>query len=274
MRTLELGSNGQDVLDAQCALTGARLYSGDLDGFFGPQMQAAVTAFQKRKQLPVTAAVDAPTASALDLADLPPVRCAVQAITPELIAPLFSSTPLGNIHANLPYVLNALAAVNLCDKQMLLMALATIRVETEPFLPISEFQSRLNTSPGGRPFDLYDQRTDLGNQGPPDGANFRGRGFVQLTGRTNYDVYGQAVGQNLIDNPLLCHRPDIAAQLLAGFLETHESEIRNALAAKNLAQARRLVNGGSTGLVQFQQTFLAGSKLIPDLGTSVKRPAA
>ena len=36
---------------------------------------------------------------------------------------------------------------------MVLMALATIRAETESFEPISEGKSKFNTSPGGRPFD-------------------------------------------------------------------------------------------------------------------------
>ena len=66
---------------------------------------------------------------------------------------------------------------------MILMALATICAETGSFLPISEGQSHFNTSPGGHPFDLYDSRADLGNLGPPDGERFKGRGFIQLTGR-------------------------------------------------------------------------------------------
>ena len=46
----------------------------------------------------------------------------------------------------------------------------------------------------GAPFALYDDR--LGNQ-PGDGARFKGRGFVQLTGRYNYAKYGPVVGVDL-----------------------------------------------------------------------------
>jgi len=74
------------------------------------------------------------------------------------------------------------------------MALATIRAETESFHPINEGLSKFNTSPGGHPFDLYDHRTDLGNQGKGDGAKYRGRGYVKLTGRFNYQNYGAALG--------------------------------------------------------------------------------
>src|SRR6185437_7546388 len=59
-------------------------------------------------------------------------------ITPALIRPLFPFTPLANIAANLPHVLAALAAANLTDTPMLLAALATIRAEAEPFLPLTE----------------------------------------------------------------------------------------------------------------------------------------
>ena len=65
--------------------------------------------------------------------------------TPEQVHQLFPVTPLANISANLPYVLAALAAAKLTDKSMLLMALATIRAETEPFLPVTEGESRFNT---------------------------------------------------------------------------------------------------------------------------------
>src|ERR1700753_44626 len=110
-------------------------------------------------------------------------------ITPELVSKVFPATPIANIKANLPDILNAMA-VQKCDRALLIMALATIRAETETFTPLSEFQSRFNTPPGGAPFSLYDHRKDLGNQGPPDGQLFRGRGYVQLTGRANYATFG------------------------------------------------------------------------------------
>ena len=99
---------------------------------------------------------------------------------------------------------------NLGDKPMILMALGTIRAETAGFVPISEGQSRFNTSPGGHPFDLYDNRRDLGNRGAPDGANFKGRGFVQLTGRTNYTMFSAElnISTELVDRPGKGQRPD------------------------------------------------------------------
>jgi peptidoglycan L-alanyl-D-glutamate endopeptidase CwlK len=181
--------------------------------------------------------------------------------TPELVHQLFPFTPLANIAANLPHVLSALAAANLTGKPMLLMALATIRAEAESFEPISEGVSRFNTSPGGRPFDLYDRRRDLGNQGPPDGTLFRGRGFVQLTGRANYARYAHELSLPLLTNPALAADPTIAAQLLAHFLAAREPAIQRALAANDLAVARRLVNGGSNGLDRFTAAYTAGVEL-------------
>lgn len=268
MRTLKLGCCGQDVLDVQCVLAASGTYSGNFDGSFGHATQAAVVQFQQQRGLPSTGVVDDASAQALGFSDTACLACRVEGVDPQLIAPMFPGTPVENIEANLPYVLNALADAGLCDKQMVIMALATIRAETASFLPIGEFQSPLNTSPGGHPFDLYDHRAELGNLGAPDGAAFRGRGFVQLTGRANYQKYGQAIGHELIGNPLLAHQPDIAAKLLAGFLKAHEPEIRAAVAAKNLAQARRLVNGGVNGLAQFEDAFQTGWKLIPDLPTA------
>jgi len=147
---------------------------------------------------------------------------------------------------------------------MLLVALGTIRAETECFLPLAEGESIYNTSPGGQPFDLYDHRRDLGNQGPPDGADFRGRGFIQLTGRANYTQYAAETGHDLVANPALACDPTVAAQLLARFLSNKQAPIRRALAANDLAAARRLVNGGSNGLARFTSAFQIGSNLFAD----------
>ncbi len=168
-----------------------------------------------------------------------------------------------HLETNLPRVLSALEAVELADKPMILMALATIRAETGSFEPISEFESRFNTSPGGHPFDLYDSQADLGNLGAPDGERFKGRGFVQLTGRANYALHG---GQQLVENPDLANDPEIAARLLAGFLKAHEERIRAALSEGDLREARRLVNGGSHGLDEFTAAYNTGLELLPEPG--------
>lgn len=187
-------------------------------------------------------------------------------ITVEMAARMLPDARRAHIESNLPLVLNALVAPQLADKPMILMALATIRAETASFAPISEGESRFNTSPGGRPFDLYDHRADLGNLGPPDGERFKGRGFIQLTGRSNYTVHGAAIGlgDQLVGNPDLANDPEIAARLLASFLKFHEEHIRAALAGQDLREARRLVNGGSHGLDAFEAAYHSGLALIPD----------
>lgn len=185
-------------------------------------------------------------------------------ITVDVVKKMFPATPAANIEANLPVVLEALAAPPAADKAMILMALATIRAETEAFLPLEERPSKYNTSPGGRPFDLYDSRKDLGNLGAPDGERFRGRGFIQLTGRANYQAHGEAIGMGtqLVENPELANDPAVAAKLLAIFLKSHETRIQEALREGDLRTARRLVNGGSNGLDRFTAAYTTGAALL------------
>ena len=198
---------------------------------------------------------------------------AIPNVTVDIVSKMFPGTPVSNIKENLPFVLQALADATLADKNMVLMALATIRAETGNFTPLSEFKSKFNTSPGGHPFDLYDNRKDLGNQGPPDGDNFKGRGYIQLTGRANYQEHGAAIGlgNQLIDNPGLANKADIAAKLLASFLKSKEQRIREALLEGDLKRARRLVNGGSHGLEEFTKAFKTGESLIGLLASAATK---
>ena len=292
MAVLKQGSSSSDVTNLQQKLKDLGFDPNGVDGNFGPGTRDAVIAFQQSKGLqadgiagPNTMAAlsdgamsgtDATTgvtgsasagatgattgtgaATAVAAANMPNVSVAS-------VAKMFPGVPVANITENLPFVLQALADAGLGDKDMILMALATIRAETGNFTPLSEFQSKFNTPPGGPPFSLYDNRKDLGNQGPPDGANFKGRGYIQLTGRANFLEHGQAIGlgTQLIENPRLANQPDIAAKLLASFLKSKEQKIRNALAAGDLKTARRLVNGGSHGLTEFTQAFNTGEGLI------------
>jgi putative chitinase len=261
---LKLNDSGANVTALQQALGKAGFNPGVADGMFGLGTQAAVLAFQRSEGLAADGIVGPSTATALGLADIPTVPSAVDGVTVQVVSQLFPVTPIGNIRASLPPVLSNLVARSLSDKSMVLMALGTIRAETESFLPISEGQSVLNTSPTGHPFDLYDNRKDLGNTGPPDGANFRGRGFVQLTGRANYLQYGKELDLDLVSNPALANDADVAAKLLARFLADRQDRIREALAENDLRTARKLVNGGSNGLDRFMDTFNRGNTLIPN----------
>lgn len=260
---LRLNSSGPEVSALQLALSRAGFNPGSADGTFGLGTEAAVLAFQRSKALAADGVVGPSTATALGLEAIPEVPSATGAFTVHLVSQLFPVTPLGNIAMHLPIVLTELDARSISDKAMVLMALATIRAETESFLPISEGQSRFNTSPNGTAFDLYDNRADLGNTGAPDGANYCGRGFVQLTGRANYLRYGTELGRDLIGTPALANDPQVAAQLLARFLADRQDRIREALAENDLTTARRLVNGGSNGLDRFVDTFTRGSQLVP-----------
>lgn len=265
MATLKRGSTGADVKRLQRALRERGFEPGGIDGDFGGGTEAAVMAFQSSEGLLADGIAGPRTLTALGLArksDAWPN--AIPGVTLQAVSRMFPFTPLGNIEENLPPVCEALTKTQLTDKPMVLMALATIRAETESFEPVAEGRSRFNTSPGGHPFDLYDNRRDLGNQGPPDGERFRGRGYVQLTGRFNYERYGKALGmgRKLLDQPELASDPLTAGLLLAAFLKDKERQIKEALLEGDLRTARRLVNGGSHGLDRFSDAFRRGDALI------------
>jgi putative chitinase len=52
----------------------------------------------------------------------------------------------------------------------------------------------------------------LGNTKPGDGAKFKGRGYIQLTGKYNYKKAGEALGIDLLSKPELLEKPEIAAK--------------------------------------------------------------
>lgn len=135
----------------------------------------------------------------------------------------------------------------MADRPVQIAALATIGVETGSFAPIPEWASGAE----------YEGRVDLGNIYPGDGRRYKGRGYIQLTGRANYRTYGQALGIDLESNPDLALDPTIAAAVFALYFATHRYPngygIPEAARAGDWRSVRILVNGGFNGWSDFIQ---------------------
>ena len=263
------GDSGNAVKTIQSRLKALGFFHETIDGDYGSLTAKAVTDFQRANNLPVSGAVDHLTLQALgyevDENNIPtsPHSSNTGSISVDTVSKIFPDVPVANLQKYLPLILQTLNQLGLGDTEMVLMALATVKVETGKFAPIDEYQSAYNTAPGGAPFALYDFRKDLGNNNAGDGSRYKGRGFVQLTGRNNYDRYSQEVGlgQHLLQTPELANDPLIAARILAAYLKDHEGEIRAALSRGDMAAARKAVNGGTHGLEQFQLAFQRGAAL-------------
>ncbi|HSW08567.1 peptidoglycan-binding protein [Aquabacterium sp.] len=262
---LRIDDQGADVALLQQQLMQLGFNPGEIDGDFGTATEQAVMAFQLSRGLLPDGIAGPRTLKALGLVADSSLPDATDAMTVQIASRMCPGALLSNIKANLPVLLQSLRDHGLHDRTMVLMAVASIRAETSGFVPISEGRSKFNSSPSGHPFDLYDHRGDLGNQGPPDGERYCGRGFIQLTGRHNYRRYGPLL-QPAIDletHPELANAADVAADLLCLFLGDRELLIKDALMAGNFQAARRLVNGGKHGLAEFTRAFQTGDALMP-----------
>lgn len=258
MSVLRKGMLGVAVRAVQERLKAHGFDPGPISGTFDDATEKAVIAFQASRNLGADGKVGSKTM--LALYDDMPVPPGMPKVTPEIVGEMCEGAPAENILEYLPTVLAELAKAEVKDRRAVLAALATIRAEAAPFAPLNEGKSQFNTTPDGHPFDRYDTMTKLGNQGAPDGERFKGRGFVQLTGRANYAKYGAKIGVDLLADPDAANKPDIAARLLALFIKDCQDRMIKALEADRFDEARKLVNGGSHGLAVFTEAYKIGDQ--------------
>lgn len=94
----------------------------------------------------------------------------------------------------------------------------------------------------------YEGRVDLGNIHPGDGVRYKGRGLIQITGRTNYSRCSLALcgdEETLIDEPELLETPDYATRSAAWFWSSHGcNEMADEGDFKRITQR---INGGLNG---------------------------
>lgn len=118
-----------------------------------------------------------------------------------------------------------------------------------------------------------DRARKHGNVSPGDGAKYCGRGYVQLTWRGNYVRAGRELGVDLVGQPDLAMRHDIAARILeAGmrqgwFTGKGLADYLPAAGAgshKAFVDARRIINGVDRAekiaehAMDFQEALMAG----------------
>ena len=94
---------------------------------------------------------------------------------------------------------------------------------------------------------VYGNRSDLGNTQPGDGWKFRGRGFIQLTGRANYEAASKALGIDFISNPDLVADPKYAAKVSLWWWKNRRG-LRSAAQEGDVLRSTKLINGGTNGL--------------------------
>jgi hypothetical protein len=121
-------------------------------------------------------------------------------------ARLTAHIPGGAAHVSL--ILQACRDAGIVNPSHIAYVLATANLETQGFARLLER--------GSRAYFIQHYDGVNGNvRGTEDPVQFRGRGFIQLTGRGLYRQVGTALGLDLENNPDLAADPSTAARILA-----------------------------------------------------------
>ncbi|HEY3376568.1 MAG TPA: glycoside hydrolase family 19 protein [Armatimonadota bacterium] len=143
----------------------------------------------------------------------------------------------------LPIILEALQEQGLLQINVVIGALATVAVECS-FKPVEEAYY-LKPAPRMRYFDT----TKYARVDPETGKRYNGRGYIQLTWRSNYEKYGKLLGLDLVHQPELCLQIHTAARVLAAYFKQCGVDV--VCKEADWEQVRRRVNGGLNGYERF-----------------------
>jgi putative chitinase len=103
----------------------------------------------------------------------------------------------------------------------------------------------------------YEPQTDLarmlGNTEVGDGKRFKGRGPIQITGRANYQKYGDLLGIDLVNDPPLGASPKVGFRI-AG-LYWQKNALNELADSQQFKTITKRINGGFNGLEQRQRFY-------------------
>jgi putative chitinase len=110
--------------------------------------------------------------------------------------------------------------------------------------PTLEFAKKYERDPQKIANFVYGGR--MGNVNPGDGYRYRGRGYIQLTGRETYREIGRIAGLDLENNPELASKPEHAVRIACAFWSW--KRVNPSCDAGDFTEVTRKINGGTNGL--------------------------
>lgn len=170
----------------------------------------------------------------------------------------------------LPAVSDGLKASQCTNVNRIAMWLAQVGHESAGFNATEEYASGT----------AYEGRADLGNTQPGDGVRFKGRSWIQITGRNNYAAFSRwCSGKGLVLSPTeFVDNPKRLAELrwagigAAWYWTVARPDINALSDRQDLETVTRRINGGTNGLAdrrdRYNRALLQGDALLQLLATS------
>ena len=102
---------------------------------------------------------------------------------------------------------------------------------------------------------VYANRMGNGNEASGEGYLFRGRGYLQITGKENYKLFSEYIGEDCVSNPDFVATKYPMDSALWFFDRNKLWELCDISTPKSVAAVTRRVNGGFNGLADRQAKF-------------------
>lgn len=106
----------------------------------------------------------------------------------------------------------------------------------------------------------HPKASELGNFNAGDGFKYRGRGAIQLTGKSNYREFGHYVQIDLVAHPELVEEPQLVFRAAGWFWKRHRL---NQLADKGDFDAiTKIINGGRMGKIDRDMRWARAKRIL------------
>jgi len=109
-------------------------------------------------------------------------------------------------------------------------------------------------------FDKYEGRKDLGNINSGDGFKYRGRGFIQITGRYNYIRLSKDTRIDFVNNPDLLSEE--ANAMISACWYWKLKNLNKYADLDDFKKITKLINGGYNGLQERKDLLDKWKKII------------